>query len=162
MKTTGIISVMVLASTLVFANRISGKVTAVVDGNTLEVVTETDESYRVVLEGIDCPELGQQFGEEAKQHLEKMIRGREVTVHLLGKDRWGNYVGVAYINQHTDLRIGLLNRGLAWTTEKGQNEELKQLENQAREMRTGLWSNENPTAPWIYRRQQSMLTVKSS
>jgi endonuclease YncB( thermonuclease family) len=94
-----IIIVFSVCSSLLFANDIlNGKVTTVIDGNTLEVVTADAETYRIVLHGIDCPELGQEYGEAAKLHLEKMILSKEIMVEMMGKDRWGNYVAIVFVN----------------------------------------------------------------
>ena len=51
-----------------------GKVVTVIDGNTLEVVGEDNETYKILLYGIDCPELEQEFGARAKKLLEKLVR----------------------------------------------------------------------------------------
>lgn len=147
--------------TLVAGDTVSGKVISVIDGNTLEVVTETNESFRIVLLGIDCPEIGQKFGEEARQHLEGMILAKDITVEFQGKDRWGNYVAIVFVDE-LDPRIDLLNHGLAWAAEKGTTPGLKDLEGRARKNYLGLWEQENPTPPWIYRRQQTMMQVKGS
>jgi endonuclease YncB( thermonuclease family) len=157
-----IIIVFSVCSSLLFANDIlNGKVTTVIDGNTLEVVTADAETYRIVLHGIDCPELGQEYGEAAKLHLEKMILSKEIMVEMMGKDRWGNYVAIVFVND-VDLRVDLLTRGLAWTVEKGAIAALKDIENRARTRNIGLWEQNDPTPPWVYRRQQSMMVVKGS
>lgn len=162
MKKSIAITILSLCTTVLLANEIlSGKVTSVVDGNTLEVITGANESYRIVLQGIDCPELGQEFGEEARLHLEKMILLKEIVVEMKGKDRWGNYVAIVFVND-IDLRVDLLTRGLAWVAEKGAMAALKDIEARARNRNIGLWENDNPTPPWIYRRQQSMLATKGS
>lgn len=140
------------------ANTVRGKVVAVVDGNTLEVISKEKETYRIVLVGIDSPEPGQPFAEAALQFLEETVLKKSVDVKLLGKDRWGNYIGELIMK--VDVTSELVKRGLAWCVEKGAPEELKSLEQQAREMRIGLWQEETPTPPWVFRRQQSMLMPK--
>ncbi|MBX2964204.1 MAG: thermonuclease family protein [Cyclobacteriaceae bacterium] len=156
-------AIIILSSMAIFsiANTVRGKVISVIDGNTLEVVSDQHETYRVVLSGIDSPELGQEFGEAAREFLEKTIKDKPIQVELQGKDRWGNYVGVVYINKGTDLRKALLTNGLAWVTEKETNEEFKQIQQKAREQGAGLWQEESPTPPWVYRRQQSMMQPKA-
>lgn len=162
MKTIITITVLVLCANWLFANEIlNGRVTSVIDGNTLEVVTGSNESYRVVLQGIDSPELGQEFGEEAKLHLEQMILSKEIVIEMKGKDRWGNYVAIVFVND-VDLRVDLLSRGLAWAAEKGSVAALKDIENRARSRNIGLWEQQDPTPPWVYRRQQTMLEAKGS
>ena len=154
------LTILLLSATVytVEANTVRGKVVSVVDGNTLEVISAEEETYRIVLVGIDCPEKGQPYAEEAKAFLEASILKKSIDVKLVGKDRWGNYLGEIM----TEVEVGaeLVKRGLAWCHEKNVPESLKDLEQQAREQRIGLWQEENPTAPWIYRRQQSMLQPK--
>jgi len=161
MKTLSAIIIFGLAGLTAIANTVKGKVVSVVDGNTLEIVSEDSETYKVVLAGIDSPELGQEFGEAAREFLEKVIMDKSIQVQFQGKDRWGNYIGVVYINKGTDLRKALLTNGLAWVIEKETDEEFKKLEQKAREQGAGLWKEESPTPPWVYRRQQTMMQPKA-
>ena len=141
---------------------ISGKVITVIDGNTLEVIGDDNETIKVSLIGIDCPELGQEYGEKARKFMEKMVLEKNVTIVLQGKDRWGNYLAVVTLHKSVDPRVELLKEGLAWTAEKNPIPELEEHKERARGKNKGLWKQENPTAPWIYRRQQTMLQPKSS
>ncbi len=147
----------------VWANEgISARVVTVIDGNTLEVIGDDNETIKVSLVGIDCPELGQEYGDKAKKFLEKMILEKDVTVKLQGKDRWGNYLAIVTFKNDVDPRVELLKEGLAWTAEKNPLPEFEEYKEKAREKNKGLWKQESPTAPWIYRRQQTMLQPKSS
>ena len=139
---------------------LKGKVTKVIDGNTIEITFSNGELYKVLLHGIDCPELGQNFAENAKTFVEKLLLNKNVTVVVRGKDRQGNRMGDISVEGVPDPKRELIRTGLAWTTE--QNDELESLKEHARVQGLGLWSDENPTPPWIYRRQQSMLQSKSS
>lgn len=140
----------------------SGKVVSVIDGNTVQVLTEANEVVTIILADIDSPELTQEFGSEAKQYLEKLSLKKEVVVELRGKDRKGNHLGVLLIKGKTDVRIALLQQGLAWTAERNPNPDLEVHRTSAQAEGKGLWKNDNPTPPWIYRREQSMLEPKSS
>ena len=73
-----------------------GTVTSVHDGNTLSVTLNDGEKYSVVLMGIDCPELKQPYGIEAKKLLEGLVLNREIVLEIHGKDRLGNYVGIVF------------------------------------------------------------------
>jgi micrococcal nuclease len=148
----------------VFGNEIgmSGQVITVIDGNTVEVRTEANEVMTIILADIDCPELTQEFGDEAKRFLEKLILKKEVTVELRGKDRKGNNLGVLFIKGKKDARIDLLQEGLAWTAERNPHPDLEIHRTSAQQEGKGLWKQDNPTPPWIHRREQSMLQPKSS
>ena len=155
----------VLISTIARADdEVDAKVTAVLDGNTIQIscLCETSDVRKVSLVGIDGPELGQEFGEEARKFLEKMILQKDVKVQFQGKDRFGNYLAVVKIKGKVDPRIELLKNGFAWTSEKNPSEELEQYRLEAQRKKRGLWKQENPVPPWTYRRQQSMLKPKSS
>ena len=155
----------VLISTTAQADEeVNGKVTAVLDGNTIQVscLCEDNDVRKVSLAGIDSPELGQEFGEEARKFLEKLILGKNVVVKFLGKDRLGNFLGVVKINGKADPRVELLKNGFAWMSEKNPADALERYRLEAQQKKRGLWNEENPVPPWTYRRQQSMLTPKSS
>ena len=143
-------------------DNIIGKVVSVIDGNTLEVIGEDNEIYKILLHGIDCPELEQEYGEKAKKALEKLVLEKKVLVKLQGRDRLGNRLGVIMIEGEEDPRFELLKEGLAWTSEKNTIEELETIKEKAREKNRGLWREDSPTPPWIFRRQQSMMQPKSS
>jgi|SRR5688572_19322247 micrococcal nuclease len=139
----------------------TGKVKSVIDGNTLEVEIE-NEIHTVMLEGIDSPELGQAYGDHAKTHLEKLTLQKKVTITFTGKDRKGNKLATVTLRGGVDVRLELLREGLAWTAEKNPIPDLESVKEQARQDTKGLWSQENPTPPWTFRRQQTMAQVKGS
>jgi micrococcal nuclease len=140
---------------------LEGKVVSVIDGNTIEIVATDKQNYRFSLVGIDCPELGQEYGDRAKQFLEKLILNKSVTVAVQGKDFFGNSLAVVKIKGSKDPRVDLLKEGLAWTAEKNPDPSLDSYKAKAQEKGIGLWQSQNPTPPWIYRRQQTMIAPKS-
>lgn len=163
MKTLLMLFAMLALSASGFAgNVLNGKVTSVIDGNTFEMLAEDNESYKIMLFGVDSPELGQEFGEKAKKFLEKMILNKKVNVSIQGKDRWGNRLGIVLIEGMTDPRYNLLEAGLAWTAEREPIQDLEAIKEKAREKGKGLWKEQDPTPPWIYRRQQTLTQFKSS
>jgi micrococcal nuclease len=155
--------ILLINSIVTFAHdEIEGRVISVIDGNTIEVVVTDSETYKISLHGIDCPELGQSYGDEAKDYLEKLLLNKPVRIKVQGKDRWGNRLGIISINGEDDPRYRLLQEGLAWTSEKNPIEELELIKELAREKGKGLWKEKNPIAPWIYKRQQTLMVAKSS
>lgn len=143
------------------AQVITGIVNAVYDGNTLEVAADNGEAYRVALSGIDCPELPQPYGREAKQFVESRLAYGKVVVQIHGKDRFGNYLGVVRSDGDGDIGMSLLTAGLAWTSEKDPLPELEALRQKAMAGSKGLWQDDDPVPPWIYRRKQTMVQPKS-
>ena len=141
---------------------IKGIITNVIDGNTIEISTGDHEIYKVLLHGIDSPEPGQNYAEQAKSLLSKLLYNKSVTILVHGKDRLGIRLGEILIDGASDPRHELIKEGLAWTSEKEPIVELESLKEHARSKGKGLWKEENPIPPWIFRRQQSMLQMKSS
>lgn len=142
-------------------NIITGKVVKVIDGNTFQVRGDDNQTHKILLVGIDSPELGQEFGREAKKFLEKLILGKKVTLHFMGSDRNGNPIMEVRINGVKDPRIELLKEGLAWTTENSAPGDLEQYRSSAQLRNKGLWQQNNPVPPWIYRKEKSVLAQKS-
>lgn len=157
-----IITGILISNTALAEGEVKGTVTAVLDGNTIEVTSPDCEIKKIVLAGVDSPELGQAFGPEAKKFLEKIILSKDVIVQVQGKDRFGHHLAVVKIKGKVDPRIELLKKGLAWTSEKNPLKELERYRLEAQRKRKGLWKQENPVPPWTYRREQTMLKPKSS
>ena len=155
-------------STLIFSVAVlwsddvsTAKVISVIDGNTIEVVKGPADTCVVVLAGVDSPELAQEYGDKAKKYLEKLLIKEEVSIRFTGKDRKGNYLAVV-MKGEVDPRVELLKQGLAWTAERDPLPELEVHKSEAQQKGKGLWKQENPTPPWIFRRQQTMMQPKSS
>jgi len=161
MKNVSLIIAALLLSIYMSAQGLNGKVTEVIDGNTIEMIADDNESYKILLYGIDCPELSQPFGDKAQSFLQKKIINKNVNVQLQGKDRWGNRFGIVLIEGKKDPRYDLLEAGLAWTAERNPIEELETIKENARTKNKGLWQEQEPTPPWVYRRQQTMIEAKS-
>ncbi len=81
----------------------------------------TDTTISVRLYGIDAPETGQPWGEEATRFVKKYLTPkRQVQVKLLARDRYGRAVGIilyrkryAFFWELEDLSKELLRKGLA-------------------------------------------------
>ena len=69
-------AVVVLWAIPVLAGDVGGRVTCVLDGDTLEVL-HNSHAERIRLSGIDCPEKGQAYGKHAASEL---AFGKEVTI----------------------------------------------------------------------------------
>jgi len=119
-------------------------------------------SQRKIIElaNIDCPETQQPFGPEARHMLEKKLKGKKVEAFIEGKNRWGIRQAVVIPKDEDDPRLKLLGEGLAWTSEKNVVPEFEALRVDAQTHGKGLWKDKDPTPPWVFRRQQTMLNPK--
>jgi len=146
-----------------FTNQpLSGKVISVIDGNIIEILTDDGDKLLIKLSEVDSPELGQEFGEEALAYTSKFCFNKIVEIDVVGKDRKGIRLGIVRLRSWKQLNTSLLKSGLAWHSHQCFEKcVMKLFETKAKKKKLGLWVNENPTPPWIYRRQQSMRSSKS-
>ena len=134
-------------------NRYEGLVVAVPDGDSLVVVIEGRER-RVRLEGIDCPELGQEFGHEARDFARDLAQGRQVQLRTVGVDQYNRILAEVVLQDSRILNQELVRAGCAWHYRKvSDSDELVDLEQAARSAKRGLWQNADPLEPWRWRDQ---------
>jgi len=129
----------------------SDKCVAVTDGDTIKVMQD-GKAEKIRLYGIDCPEKNQPFGKKAKWFASNLVFKRLVEVKALNKDRYGRTIAWVYVND-TCLNEELLKAGLAWHYKRYSKEKnLSLLEEKARVMKIGLWSDPHSIPPWEWRR----------
>jgi micrococcal nuclease len=133
-----LVSVVFCWTTAAFAD-FAGKVVAVKDGDTLEVMRE-GVAVRVRLYGIDCPEMGQAFGQRAKQAASDLAFGKTVKVIERDRDRYGRTVGEVILEDGRNLNRELVRAGLAWWYWQYAKKDavLGRLEKEARDGKLGL------------------------
>ncbi len=137
------------------AGEFSGKVVRVIEGDTLEVMHK-GQAERVRLNGIDCPERGQAYGNHAKKFTSQRVFGKQVTVKTYGLDQGRRTMGEVILPSGMSLNRELVKAGLAWWNQKSapHDETLKRLEEEARNKKRGLWADPTPVPPWCYRTRQ--------
>lgn len=110
---------------------------------------------RVRVFAIDCPELSQNFGKEAKELCEKMLLNQYVTLMVRGNDRYGRIVAEVITKSGLNFGQEMLLAGAAWHfTAYDKTEALSALEQHARTHRRGLWAYPRPQQPWLYRKRR--------
>ncbi len=160
MKTVFISFVLALAIGTVPASGMTGKVTRVIDGNTLEFTSSDGDLFTIVLDGIDCPELSQAYGQEAKLCLEKLALGKKADVTLRKKIGKGVSTADVLIEGKRDPRVQLLKDGLAWVVENNADPSFEAYCLQSKTKKKGLWNEAEPTPPWVHRHEQTMQAAK--
>ena len=93
-----------------FAADFSGPVVSVLDGDTIEVLHNT-HAERIRLNGIDCPEKGQAYGNRAKQAASALVFGKEVTLQTYGKDKYGRTIADVLLSDGTNVNHTLVKDG---------------------------------------------------
>ena len=137
------------------ADDFKGEVIRVLDGDTIEVLHEK-KPERIRLYGIDCPEKGQAFGQKAKQATSSLLFGKDVRIESHGRDKHRRTLGTVF-NGDLNVNQELVREGWCWWFRKfvPKDKKLKQLEQEAKEAKKGLWTDPNPVPPWLYRRLES-------
>lgn len=153
MKTTRLLIIAVLMVLAGDAETFTGKCVGVSDGDTVSVMKD-GASAKVRLNGIDCPESGQDFGARAKQFTSGLVFGQDVNVVWEKKDRYERILGTVYVGS-TNVCEALVENGLAWHFIRYSDDKtLRKLEARARKAEAGLWSSRNPVPPWDFRKQK--------
>ena len=114
---------------------------------------------KIRLNGIDCPEKGQPFGQRAKQYVSEMAFYKTVLVKDFGKDRYGRTIGDVLLREDVILNQEMVGAGLCWWYGEyaPTNTILERLEGKAREEKRGLWGDAEPVPPWGWRHRHGSI-----
>jgi len=127
----------------------TARVIRIIDGDTIEVQID-DVSYKVRLIGVDAPEQGQPFYEEAMEYNREFVENQTVVLvrDVSETDKYGRllryvYVGDIFVNAE------LVRRGYAQVATYPPDVEFAdyfvELQREAREAGEGLWGLAEPT-----------------
>ena len=146
-------------SNIVNAKTIEGLVVGVADGDTITVLDQQKNTYKIRLQGIDAPEKKQAFGEKSKQSLHDLVHGKQVRIEYDKEDKYGRIVGKITLDD-LDICLQQLVLGMAWHYKKYQNEQsvadrvvYNDAELKSKSLKLGLWADETPTPPWEFRKK---------
>lgn len=134
-----------------------GEVISVYDGDSLQIRNIKGEIVKIRVYGVDCPEIGQPYGDEARLMTEKVLLGRTVDVVTAQKSKsYGREVsGLLLMDDMIVLQDVLVSAGLAWVDERFCKLPVCELwklhQRDAISNRRGLWAEKNPIPPWTWR-----------
>ena len=136
--------------------KIVGRIIYILDGDSF--VSEIGGSeFKIRLWGIDCPEYNQPGGEDAKMFLSSLVMRKKVFLTLKDIDKYGRLVVIAE-NIDGVLNEQLVSHGHAWVYGYYCREQVcrrwQKLEEAAREKRLGVWKNDTPVPPWMWKRKK--------
>jgi endonuclease YncB( thermonuclease family) len=93
-------------------HRLLLRVVGVHDGDTITGLDDSKTQYKIRLDAIDAPELGQPFGQASKKALSEKVFGKDVVVIPKTKDKYGRTVGHVMIDGR-DVNLEMLEEGMA-------------------------------------------------
>ena len=133
-------------------------VTRISDGDTFSI-RHQGNIFKIRVFGIDCPEMGQTYGEEAKAFAQRILPiGQAVKWEYLYTDRFKRVVAIVYLSDGSTLQEALIQEGLAWVYERYCDrpicEDWRSMESQARAKGAGLWLRADSIPPWEWRKSK--------
>jgi micrococcal nuclease len=159
MMSRRIVTVLVLTLALVSPALALGEFVARVlivhEGDRLTIYHQSRRDM-VYLRGVDCPELKQPYGKQAKHATAAYVANREVVVRDMKRDRQGRITADILLPDGRQIAHELVKEGLAWVQPGGAGDQaLKDMEELARAAGVGLWSEPNPISPWKWKSTRS-------
>ena len=154
--------VLVLLLLPVSAGAWPARVLSVHDGDSFRAerldAPEGAKPVKIRVYGIDCPELGQPYGEEARALTERVLAGKtvEITPAQKAKSYKREVGGIVLLDDLLVLQDGLVSAGLAWVDDRFCRLPVCDLwrlhQREARAAGRGLWADPAAVPPWTWRR----------
>ena len=121
---------------------------------------EGDSNYKKIrLQGIDAPELKQEFGNQSRQCLVELIENKPVQLVKFGQDRYQRILAKIMIDK-LDINLAMIRKGCAWfyrQYRESLNVDDQKLYEQAEKMAQrdflGLFKNRKALPPWVWRKK---------
>lgn len=138
-------------TTPAIAETLIGQVVRVVDGDTI-VLKDSQQEYKIRLIEIDAPESKQAYGSKSKRALSNKIAGQEVKVEYHSKDKYKRILGEIFLKSE-NINYWLVENGHAWQYLKySDSKALAKAQENAQQRKLGLWADDNPMEPWVWRK----------
>lgn len=141
-----------------------GTVKYVVDGDTLHVLpvglNDKSKARKIRVEGIDAPEICQQYGKQSTAALKKFIYSKQVTVISKRFDDYGRELAkITFENQ--DVGSWMVRRGHAWSYHSERSSGPYRVEEEtAMQLHMGLFADSTAIEPRIFRRENGSCFAK--
>lgn len=153
-----LLHVIILPGVSIAGSIYESPVTRISDGDTFSIRYQ-ENIFKIRVFGIDCPEMGQTYGEEAKAFVQRILPiGRAIKWEYLYTDRFKRAVAIVYLSDGSTLQEALIQEGLAWVYERYCDrpicEDWRSMESQARAKGVGLWLRADSIPPWEWRKSK--------
>jgi endonuclease YncB( thermonuclease family) len=133
------------------AETFSAKVIMVMDGDTV-MVLRGKQKIKVRLANIDAPEKAQAYGQQARDSLQELVGKKQVRIDSRAADKYGRVIGMILV-EGRNINREQVSRGMAWENSNFHSDKVwVGLQKEAQQLRRGLWSQDNPQAPWDWRK----------
>lgn len=146
-----------------------GKVTRILDGDTIEIKNDRGQSVRIQLAYIDAPDMDSKTGETQPLHqesmntLDRIIHDKEVIIESLGVDRFKRIEGIVFLGK-LNVNLEMVRKGMAeiyYPVRLKPGDYNQQYvskfidaEKLAKKSKAGVWGIENYSSPYKFRRRK--------
>jgi len=144
-------------SAVVAGDTLTAEVLFVLDGDSLRAriaatPTAPSEERELRLWGIDAPERDQPGADTSRQALKTLVHGKTTTIHVITVDQFDRLVVHMQVG-NIDVNLRQLEHGHAWWFRRfaARATAYQAAEAKARSGHLGVWADEQPEAPWVYR-----------
>jgi endonuclease YncB( thermonuclease family) len=133
---------------------LTGKVVGIKDGDTVVVLDSLNNQTTLRLAEVDTPEKNQAFGTKAKQFTSDQIYLKTIKYIVIDTDRYGRSIAMIYYDEDNKyLSAEIIKAGMGWHYKRySTSKELADLETNARKNKIGLWVDNNPIEPSVFRK----------
>lgn len=139
------------------AEKVFGHVIEVSSGDKLTLLDTTHTIHKVRLIGIDAPESSQPYGKQSRDSLFSQVYGKKVVVITYERNYSNLLIGKVFLNKK-EINLQQIRHGMAWASYnyvkelsfEDQNTYLVS-QSQAKIKRMGLWRDNCPIEPWVFR-----------
>ena len=129
----------------------AARVVTVHEGDRL-TIHHDGRNETIYLKDIDCPDLKQPYGKQAKLVTAAFIGHRDVVVRGLKRDKQGRVSAEVFLHDGRNVGHELLKEGLAWWRRSASSDAgLEVVEELARASGKGLWADSDPVPPWKWK-----------
>jgi micrococcal nuclease len=137
----------------------SAEITYFYDGDTVKIKDQSNNNiayeYKLRLTDIDAPERNQTYGLKSRRALMDFCKDTKIFVAISGTDKYGRKLGKLLCNQQ-DTSTFMVKNGHAWFNRRYSMDYMLALqEEEARKNKLGLWADEKPMPPWVWRKSHS-------
>lgn len=128
-------------------------ISRVIDGDTVVMASGT----HIRLYGIDAPEKKMPFGVAAKNYATFLMQGKDAQLMDFGHDHYGRTIGMLSVDGK-NMNYEMVKAGMAWVYRDYCRlqpfcSDAYKIEDVAKHGKLGLWIDDNPEAPWRWRRE---------
>jgi endonuclease YncB( thermonuclease family) len=130
----------------------TAEVDYVYDGDTIDVILDGRE-YRLRYIGVDTPEREEPFYQEASDFNRELVEGQAVILvkDVSETDQYGRLLRYVYLPDGTFVNAEIIRNGMGrlvtFPPDVANTEYFRQLQEQARESSTGMWSRPDLVGP---------------